>query len=63
MPENPGRMWAYWRDKHGIKDALEYQFPETLAKEPLLQVALAQIKLAEFAIDSFMSASPDTEED
>jgi hypothetical protein len=47
-------MWAYWRNKYGAADALEDYFPQTLAADPVLSSALAQIKVANLAIEARM---------
>lgn len=54
MSENKG-MWTYWRDKNGIVEGLEEYFPETLKENIRLQIAVAQIKNAEAAIEAVMS--------
>jgi len=46
-------MWEYWRDKKGIKDALDY-YPETLKEDMSLKQALAQLENAERAINARM---------
>jgi hypothetical protein len=43
MSECPS-MWIYWKDKRGIREALEYDYPELLKNNPELQQALAMIK-------------------
>lgn len=47
-------MWSYWRNKKGITEALQEQFPETLASSLLLQAALENIRINSLAIDSYM---------
>ena len=48
-------MWSYWRDKRGIVDALQSDYPETLKANTMLQALVAQIVSAELAIDKIMS--------
>ena len=56
-------MWSYWRDKRGsARDALENDYPELLGKSLLLRTALAQIRVAEAAIDQLMSQLEDDED-
>lgn len=53
-------MWGYWRREYGSAiSALTEQFPETLAKDPVLQQAAAQIRVAEMAIESRMQELED----
>jgi hypothetical protein len=54
LDNTPDRMWHYWENKYGIREALQYHYPNTLADDPQLQVALAQIKNAELAIKTIM---------
>ena len=34
-------MWEYWRDKKGIVEALEQQYPELINSGPQLDMAIA----------------------
>jgi len=47
-------MWSYYRDRYGTPDALEGYFSSILKESIPLQVAIAQIRNAERAIDSLM---------
>lgn len=58
---NPLHMWSYWRDKYGIKFALEDYYPEH-AKDPRIVLALAAIANAEAAIEAVMDGHMPTEE-
>ena len=49
------KMWSYWRDKHGIVVALEDYFEIIYSENIDLQVALAQLKNAERAINFIMN--------
>jgi hypothetical protein len=57
MSECPS-MWIYWKDKRGIREALEYDYPELLKNNPELQQALAMIKNGERAINVIMGELP-----
>lgn len=49
-------MWGYWKDKRGsIHDALVYDYPEILASNMELTVAICNIAAAEAQIDKIMS--------
>ena len=48
-------MWSYWRNKRGIVEALEADYPETLKANPVLVALIAQIKSAEVMIDKIMT--------
>ena len=50
-------MWPYWRDKHGVAYALRYQYSEMVEKDDRLRLALAQIDMAEAAIEQIMTAA------
>lgn len=52
-PEPP-HMWGYWRDKYGIADALKDYYPELLKGDPVLSAAVAQLRMAELAIEARM---------
>lgn len=56
----PKHMWRYWRDKYGIKEALESYFPET-AKDTRVIIALAAIANAEAAIEAVIEQLEDTD--
>jgi hypothetical protein len=56
--DSPAHMWSYWRDKHGVVDALD-QYPNLLAANKDLQLALFQIRAAEAMIDKIMGELPD----
>lgn len=56
-------MWEYWRDKKGIEDALEYQYPEILEKNGYLRLCLHQIKVNELAIDMEMKRLAEVNKD
>lgn len=58
----PARMWPYWRDDKGLKDAATDYFPELFQNDPVLAFALAQINAAEFAIDTRMAQLAAAEE-
>lgn len=45
-------MFNYWADKKGLKDAVKDYYPDTLAKDPVISMALAQIELSELAIQA-----------
>ena len=62
MTEEP-HMWTYWRDDKGLKEALRYQYPETLASDKTLQALLMQITTAEIAIDAIMKKRQTDAED
>jgi len=47
-------MWSYYRDKYGVSTALENYFEGLCRQNIDLQVALAQIKNAERAINTIM---------
>ena len=63
MNDSSIAMWTYWRDKHGIIDALVHQYPDTLATTPALQMALHQIRANEALIDKIMADLADKEDD
>ena len=51
-------MWDYWLEKRGRpSEALEADYPETLADSPELQEALAMVKAGELLIKEIMDAS------
>ncbi len=50
---SPG-MWRYWRDKKGVKVALEEYYPELMASVPMLRIALNAIEAFEKDIDKIM---------
>lgn len=52
--ENP-HMWEYWKEKRGSpSEALEADYPALLKSSPSLQMAIAQIKMAQDYIDRHM---------
>lgn len=55
LKAEPPHMWDYWRDKKGFEEALTDYYPRTLAENPQLQAALAQLRNAELAIDAIMT--------
>ena len=55
-------MWSYWKDKRGILDALECDYPQTLASNPQLQHAVSMVRAGEALIDQIMNEiCPDDE--
>lgn len=56
-------MWAYWREKRGLVDAVELEYP-VLAKRGDIANALANIAAAEKYLDFLMTelAESDYEE-
>jgi hypothetical protein len=50
-------MWEYWKDKRGIKEALQYDCPVTLQGNETLRLALVQIQSAEALIDNIMKGN------
>lgn len=58
MDEDP-TLWGYWKDKHGLKEAIEFQYPNTLANDPTLRHALAQIQAGELALNARMEQLKD----
>lgn len=54
MSESLG-LWSHYRDRSTIKEAVKDCFPKTLESNPNLKLAVAQIEVAEAAIDSIMS--------
>ena len=48
-------MWSYWAEKKGVIEALEDYFPQTLANDSSLQLALHTIKANLALINSIMS--------
>jgi hypothetical protein len=48
-------MWWYWKEKRGIRSALECDYPDALASNPHLQNALDDIEMAEQKIDAIMT--------
>ena len=56
-------MWSYWRDDKDLERALTEYFPQTLASNVQLQVALAQLQNAKLAIDAIMTKLAEAEED
>lgn len=51
----PAHMWRYWRDDKGLVLALQDYYPDVLEQDLRLRTALAQIDLAERAINSIMA--------
>lgn len=51
----PPHMWSYWRDKKGTVEAVEDYFPEVLAENTQLAVALATVKNNLVIIDELMT--------
>lgn len=51
MADQPPHMWSYWRDQKGLRLALEDYYPETLTNNPLINLALLQIKHLSTTID------------
>ena len=54
--------WSYWRDKKGIVEALQYQYPDLLKANPSLQMAVHNIRANEALIDKIMSDLADKED-
>lgn len=61
MAQEPPHMWPYWRDDKGLERALVDYFPKTLASNPQLKAALAQLRNAELVIDTIMTRLADDE--
>lgn len=61
-PRQPATDWTYWRDKKGLQEALTDYYPDRLKADPRLQVALAQIEIAEIAINKIMADEAEVEE-
>lgn len=57
---NPAHMWKYWRDKKGLREALEGYYPELL-KDPEIKAALAQISNGVRAINAIMAEKAEQE--
>jgi hypothetical protein len=57
MTENTD-MWPYWRDKRGIVDAVECDYPKLLESNHELQLAITMIKAGETLIDRIMNDMP-----
>jgi hypothetical protein len=53
-------MWKYWRDKKGLREALEGYYPELL-KDPEIKAALAQISNGVRAINAIMAEKAEQE--
>lgn len=57
-------MWDMWRrDYRSPKDAVEEHYPNTLANDPVLRHALAQIETGELALNARMQQLADQEEE
>lgn len=50
MADQPLHMIRYWIEDKGIDTTFEDYYPELAEKDPVLKLALAQKKVAEFAI-------------
>lgn len=59
----PLNMWTYWRDRKGTVEALEDYYPEVVAQNKDLQLALFQIKAAVALIEKTMASLPDDSEE
>lgn len=59
----PGHMWRHWRDKYGIKTALEDYFPQTVKNDPRLQHAITMIEAGEALIEKIMKEKQEAEDD
>lgn len=51
----PPHMWSIWKEKYGVVEALKTYFPDLVATDPTIQMALFQIEAAEALIDAKMS--------
>jgi hypothetical protein len=51
---NPYHMWAYWRDKKGLHDAIDDYYPE-MKDDLRMRRALAQIETGVRAINALMA--------
>lgn len=54
-------MWPYWRDKKGLREAIEDYYPE-MKGDPRIVAALEQIENGIRAIDSIMKDREDAED-
>lgn len=63
LDNTPDRMWSYWRDKYSIATALEDYYPNTVAADPQLQVALAQLRNSELVINMIMTRREQQDEE
>lgn len=59
MEDSPSHMWPYWRDKYGLVEALQAQYPNRLANDPELTEAIREIMRAMKRIDHIMIGWPE----
>ena len=55
-------MWRYWVEKEcGVADAMRHHYPKTARGDLVIAAALAQIEMAELAINARMQQYEDNE--
>lgn len=60
---SPFRMWTYYRDKHGYRDAVKEFYGDMIESDRVIGTLYGQLMAAEIGLDAYFAHLEDKEEE